>query len=428
MERNYWITSAKLAPFVEIDLPASKSISNRLLIMDALTGGNGKIDNISVCDDVETMQTALRQLSRHSIGTCHIDVGASGTAMRFLTAYIANKEGSNVILDGFHRLKERPISDLVKALQLCGAEINFVTTPGEKSNYCNIPIHILGHRLQARRPITLRGDISSQFISAMMLIAPYMENGLVILLQGDTVSRPYIEMTASLMRSCGAEVSISGAEIRIEAGNYAPICHTVENDWSAASYWYELTALSPALSIRLKGLRENSLQGDRYAAELFSMLGVTTVFDNEGATLRHTGEKATRLELDLSGHPDLAQAAAVTACLTGVPFLFTGLATLRIKETDRIEALRSQLAKLGYPIRIGLGRIEWSGMRTQPETQISIDTFNDHRMAMAFAPAAICFPGIEIRNADVVGKSYPKYWKELETAGFRISNSPVCRT
>lgn len=399
-----------LPDVVSVDLPASKSISNRVLVMNALAGNNGPVGNLARCDDTEAMLGALAS------GGEVVNIGAAGTAMRFLTAYFAMQEGRTVLLDGSPRMRQRPVGILVEALRACGASIRYAGEDGFP------PLRISGCRLSAPAVLRMEGSVSSQFVTALMLIAPYMENGLTLELEGRVVSRPYIEMTAGLMGRFGAEVDVDDRRIRVAPGCYQPVDFKVESDWSAAGYWYELKALLPALGIRLRGLEAESLQGDSRVAELFRLMGVTTRFDADGAVLGYDSTLVQpSLRIDLSGQPDLAQTVAVTACLKGIPFELQGLSTLRLKETDRIEALCSQLGRLGYRLDASeSGVLRWSGELSDASTPVAVDTFDDHRMAMAFAPAAVIHPGLVIRDAAVVSKSYPDFWSHLEAAGFKI--------
>ncbi len=410
---NYTIEQAPKASgnAETISLPASKSISNRALTISALTGGC-TISNVADCDDTNAMRQALASPHAQTV-----NIGAAGTAMRFLSAYFAMQPWRTVTLDGSPRMRRRPIGELVEALRHCGAEIDYIGEEGFP------PLGIDGRRLEAQAPLRMRGNVSSQYVSAMMMIAPMMKSGLTIEIEGGLTSRPYVEMTAALMRHFGAEVTVGESEIAIASKPYKANTLTVENDWSAASYWYEIKALCPDLQIVLKGLSANSLQGDSRIAEYFRNFGVETVYTSEGVKLKHTPESITKnLTLDLSSQPDIAQTIVVTACLMGIPFRIDGLATLRIKETDRLEALRAQLASLGYAIEvIGDTALSWDGSRITADACPQIRTYDDHRMAMAFAPAAVCVPGLTILDAGVVSKSYPDYWQHLEQVGFKLS-------
>ncbi len=388
-----------------IALPASKSLSNRVLVMNALCNGGMTIENLSTSEDTQVLQQALT-----GIGGTH-DLRGAGTAMRFLTAYFAQKEGESHTLTGSSRMCERPIGILVDALRQLGAEIEYLGAEGFP------PLRIQGKRLVGGT-LTLPGNVSSQYISALLLIAPYLQQGLSLSLTSETVSRPYIAMTIGLMQQSGIVVTETENSIEVSPGAYTPRVYCVESDWSAASYWYEAVALAPEAKITLSGLSTESLQGDARIAQLFEPLGVTTIIDKHGITLQKNDLHTPHYEADLSGEPDLAQTLVVTCCLRGVPFRFTGLQTLRIKETDRIAALQSELAKLGYPLTITNHSIAWEGSRIPIANSITIDTYNDHRMAMAFAPAAFAFPELKICDIEVVAKSYPDYWNHLVQVGF----------
>ena len=394
----------------EVALPASKSISNRLLMLNALCAGTAPaIANIARCDDTDAMATAIAATGEH------IDVGAAGTAMRFLTAYFATREGRTVLLDGSARMRQRPIGALVDTLRRCGASIAYAGTEGFP------PLQITGRRLGASS-LEMPGDISSQYISAMLMIAPVIGCRSVTL-TGHVISRPYISLTLSLMRLMGVESTFNGNVITIDScKGYKPCNLSVESDWTAASYWMELQALLPKSRIALLGLEEASPQGDSAAARLMEPLGVRTRFSGNGRLELSVGSvPSTPIVMDLSSNPDLAQTIAVTACLTGRHFHIGGLQTLKIKETDRIEALRSQLRTLGYMVDATPDMaLEWHGERCEPQERPRIATFKDHRMAMAFAPAAVKFPGLVIEDVDVVAKSYPDYWTHLRQAGFTL--------
>lgn len=413
MKKNELTLSCGPMPkLIDAALPESKSIENRLLIMKALAGVPFAASNPGECDDTAVLRRALTCDCRD----CRIDIGAAGTAMRFLTAYFAAKPDARITLDGSPRMRRRPIRILVDALRSCGADIDYGADEGFP------PLHIAGKPLRSKLPLDVQGDISSQYISALMMIAPCMETGLAIRLSGAVVSTPYIEMTAALMRKFGARVNINTNEIRVDGTGYKPADIDSEKDWSAASYWYELKSLLPESEIRLHGLRADSVQGDKRIEEIFRLFGVDTVFDNDGATLK-TGNfpRVKSFSLDLAKQPDLAQTIAVAACLNGIPYRLTGLSTLKIKETDRIEALKSQLLKLGFIVESDADcSLSWDGERISPENVPEIETFDDHRMAMAFAPAALRFPKIKICNPEVVAKSYPSFWQELSKAGFKM--------
>lgn len=392
-----------------IQLPASKSISNRALIIHALSGGNDAPANLSDCDDTRVMIKALTGNEEM------IDILAAGTAMRFLTAYLSATPGTH-ILTGTQRMQQRPIQILVNALRQLGAQIEYAGNEGFP------PLHICGTELTGDE-ITLKGNVSSQYISALLMIGPVLKHGLQLHLTGEIISRPYINLTLQLMKEFGAVAAwTSDQSIRVEPRPYRSVPFTVESDWSAASYWYQIAALSPAAEIELTGLFRNSYQGDSRGAQLFAKLGVETQYTDRGVRLIKKGALPTRLDEDLVDIPDLAQTFVVTCALLDIPFRFTGLQTLKIKETDRIAALKAELAKLGYVLRDENDSIlVWDGERCKPQETPVIKTYEDHRMAMAFAPAAIRYPHMQIAEPQVVSKSYPAYWEDLKKAGFLIS-------
>lgn len=392
---------------VAIQLPTSKSISNRALILKALSLSPYEIENLSDCDDTKVMIDAFDS------ETNLIDVKAAGTAMRFLTAYLARIPGEWIIT-GTERMQERPINLLVDALISLGARIEYLGKLGFP------PLKIKGSALDGGE-IHLSGGVSSQFISALLMIAPTMTKGLTIHLEGNVISIPYIKLTLGMMSQFGVKASWDGNTIRIYAEEYKPIPYKVEADWSAASYWYEIAALCDKSKIELKGLFHDSMQGDSKVAELFLDLGIKTEYTNDGVILIKTGEKIKKMFHNFIDEPDLAQTFAVTCCMMNIPFMFTGLQTLKIKETDRIEALKKELRKLGYILRDSDNSIlEWNGERCEPEAVPVIKTYEDHRMAMAFAPAAIKLKNLLIDNPGVVSKSYPHFWDDLRRAGFEV--------
>ena len=393
-----------------IKLPTSKSISNRLLLLNALSYSPFEIKNLSDSDDTKVMLKVL-----NSNGTT-FDIGAAGTSMRFLTAFLSKVVGE-WILTGSERMKQRPIGVLVDALHKLGAKIEYV----EKEGYP--PLRIFGSALKGG-DIYLPGNISSQYISALLMIAPQVENGLTIHLEGDIISRPYIDLTLKLMEEYGVKgFWHNDKTIVIPEVNYKPKQMTVEADWSAASYWYEIVALNPGVEVVLQGLSRNSLQGDSKVLEIFSKLGVVSKFTRKGLTLFSNGTPPKSFNYNFVNQPDLAQTVVVTCCLLNVPFTFTGLQTLKIKETDRINALITELGKLGFKLTTNdIDTLEWDGKKEVISTTkpVAIDTYEDHRMAMAFAPAASRFSSVIIRNSGVVSKSYLQYWEDLARVGFVI--------
>lgn len=393
-----------------IQLPASKSISNRALIINALGKGIYTPENLSDCDDTRVMVKALTE------GKETIDIMAAGTAMRFLTAYLSVTPGERTIT-GTERMQQRPIRILVDALRELGAEIKYAGNEGFP------PLRIKGAELKGNE-ITLKGNVSSQYISALLMIGAELKNGLTLHLSGEIISRPYIDLTLQLMRDFGARAAWTSPDsISVAPQPYQSIPFKVESDWSAASYWYQMVALSPKAEIELVGLFRNSYQGDSRGAEIFSHLGITTEFTPQGVKLKKTGKAPEKLVEDFVDIPDLAQTFVVTCALLNIPFRFTGLQSLKIKETDRIAALKAELKKLGYLIEEQNDSIlMWNGERCEPQDTPIIATYEDHRMAMAFAPAVICYPNLQIADPQVVSKSYPGYWDDLEQVGFQVIN------
>ena len=401
-------------------LPASKSISNRALIIHALSGGAILPENLSNCDDTEVIISALQD------NPYEINIKAAGTAMRFMTAYLAVKEGEEHVLTGTERMKHRPIGVLVDALRFLGADISYVGEEGFP------PLLIKGKKLEGGE-LEVPGNISSQYISALLMIGPVLKEGLTLRLKGDIISRPYIDLTLWTMREFGAAAEWSDFEtIEVRPQPYHERAYYIENDWSGASYWYEIVALSKNKDdvIRLEGLMDGSKQGDSSVRYIFSLLGVKTQFKTteQGIpttiTLKHSGRCVPRLEYDFVNSPDLAQTFVVTCAMLGVPFHFRGLSTLKIKETDRIKALKTEMKKLGFVLKDANGsELIWDGERCEPDMESGIDTYEDHRMALSFAPASLRLDALKINQPQVVTKSYPNYWEDLKAAGFEIIDS-----
>lgn len=394
----------------EIDLPASKSISNRVLLLNALCATPGRLSNLAQCDDTDAVLSALARPD-----ASEVNIGAAGTAMRFLSAYFATREGREVVIDGTERMRQRPIGVLVDALRQLGADIEYVEAEGYP------PLKITGTRLHGGA-LTVSGSVSSQYITAILLIAPVI-GGITLTIEGEIMSRPYIDMTLALMARYGVKAEWRDNVIHVPAGEYTALDFTVEADWSAASYWWAMQAIVPQSRITLKGLEPQSLQGDSRIAELMSQMGVMGNWCGRYLDLRSNGGVGCCCSTfaDLSGTPDIAQTLVVMLCLMGRSFRITGLRTLRIKETDRLEALRIELRKLGYVVKVeGDDAISWHFETTAAEASPHICTYHDHRMAMAFAPAAIRFPGLIIDDAQVVSKSYPLFWEHLRQVGFKI--------
>jgi len=420
-------------------LPSSKSISNRALIINALCKSPKPIRNLSACDDTEVVIKALHKKKEV------IDVGAAGTAMRFLTAYFAGQPG-HYTLTGTDRMKNRPIRLLVDALRSAGAHIEYL----EKEGFP--PLHIKGQTLKGG-DIEIDGSISSQYISALLMMAPAMTHGLRVHLTGQIISRTYINITIQLMRQYGVNVFQEDQTIAVPPQQYTSVDDfTVESDWSAASYWYEMIALckNDAAAVSLPGLWRDSLQGDACIADLFETLGVETFFTPSGVTLtkkRRTVNNAggtdaageisalTKVDIplvfDFTSMPDMAQTVVVTCVALQIPFRFTGLQSLKIKETDRLLALQTELKKLGYLLEIYNDHtLAWNGERCPPvigrneaiQPPPVFATYDDHRMAMAFTPVSLYMEsGIYIAGPEVVSKSYPSFWNDLKKANFIIT-------
>lgn len=401
-----------------INLPASKSISNRALIINALAGGGINLQNLSDCDDTQVIINALRDMPEV------INIGAGGTAMRFMTAYLSVTEGEHTIT-GTERMRHRPIGELVDALRYLGADIKYEGEEGFP------PIRVKGAPLEGGI-LEIPGNISSQYISALLMIAPALRNGLELKLTENIVSRPYIDLTLCTMKDCGADAEWTEIDtITVKPKPYSRKDFLIENDWSASSYWYEMLAVNGNQDsvVELNGLMDGSRQGDSVVRYLFSLFGIKTSFVSDGlnstSKVRLTSgpRNLPRIDYDFINQPDLAQTLIVTCALRGIKFRFTGLGNLKIKETDRIEALKKEMRKLGYVIRDNDGKeLYWEG-ETCDATMEAIDTYEDHRIAMAFAPAAIKFPGLRINNPEVVSKSYPHYWNDLINAGFKIEET-----
>lgn len=387
-----------------VDLASSKSDSNRALIIDAITGFKCQLSRLANANDTHLMQTLLK--SNNEV----IDVEDAGTTMRFLTAYNAVM-GNKVLMTGTHRMTERPIGLLVDALRELGAEITYENNEG----YPPHRIHGFNNKGKSNH-ITIRGDVSSQYISALMMVAPKLPEGIKLELTGKIGSRTYLELTASLMRYFGAEVNWQENIIEIPHQEYTPKAYTVEADWSGASYWYSMVALAQEATIELKGLRDDSFQGDSVLVEMMEGLGVKSTYTGEGFKLTQCDSKKD-FEWDFTHCPDIAQTIAVVCAAKGINAKLTGLESLRIKETDRIEAIKNELAKFGVEVTvIGDEAIKINNPVMTFDNQF-VATYKDHRMAMAFAPLAL-LGDIRIENPTVVRKSYPDFWRDLKAVGF----------
>ena len=397
-------TGSDVVTEVTVMLPASKSLSARALLISEMASCREMVAGEAQCDDTAALGGGLGMTR----GT--VNVGAAGTAMRFLTAYYAATAGTTILIDGSERMRQRPIAPLVDALRQAGAAVEYAGREGYP------PLAISGRQL-APINVTMRGDVSSQFVSAMMMIAPRCGGG-TLRLTTPLTSRPYVDMTAAVMEHFGARVTVHDDRIVISPNAYRPAPMVIEADWSAASYWYALTAVLPGLTVRLPGLTRDSLQGDRRVVDIMRHLGVATEVNDSVVTLTHREPQLCcscphAFYADLADVPDLAQTIVVTLCLLERAFRVTGLHTLRVKETDRIDALRRELAKFGYALQTGTDSIAWHGQRCPAERLPHIDTHDDHRMAMAMAVAAIVRGGAVIEHAEVVTKSYPDFWRHL---------------
>jgi len=402
-----------------ISVSGSKSETNRLLLLRALYP-NLEIENISNSDDSEVMSKALNsQFTIHNSQI--IDVHHAGTAMRFLTAYFSIQQSKEVILTGSSRMKERPIKILVDALRQLGAEITYEENEGFP------PLRITGRKITKNR-VSLPANVSSQYISALLLIAPKLENGLELVLEGEITSIPYIKMTLALLNEIGIETSFEGNVIKVKPFSLFPFPFSlcVESDWSSASYWYSIVALSViGTQITLSSYKQNSLQGDSALAEIYKDFGVETVFndDNSITILKQTSHKSQILKYELNNCPDIAQTIAVTCLGLGINCDLSGLHTLKIKETDRLQALKNEMEKFGATVTIDNDSLSLVSLPLgELKRAASIATYQDHRMAMAFAPLALK-TNINIEEAEVVSKSYPDFWNDLKKVGFQISES-----
>jgi len=397
-----------------LQISGSKSETNRLLVLQALYP-NLVLENTSNSDDSEVMLNALAITHHPSPIAQTIDVQHAGTAMRFLTAFFAIQEGKEVVLTGSARMKERPIKILVDALNQLGAEITYEEQTGFP------PLRIKGKKL-SKSKVTLQANVSSQYISALLLIAPKLENGLELTLEGEITSVSYIKMTLALLNEIGVKTVFDNNTIKVTYHPSSIAQHpiTVESDWSSASYWYSIIALSKiGTQITLSSFKENSLQGDSALVEIYKNFGVDTIFETNIIRLKKTTNcQLSTINCQLNTCPDIAQTIAVTCFGLGISCQLTGLHTLKIKETDRLEALKNELNKLGAEIIVTNDSLHLK-LSTTINKNIKIATYQDHRMAMAFVPLALKMP-IIIENAEVVSKSYPAFWEDVKQIGFTI--------
>lgn len=413
---NYRIYPPQDMMEASVSLPLSKSVSNRALIISALAADSCVPPVLAECSDTAVMLHALQ-----SDGDT-IDAADAGTAMRFLTAYFACREGRTVRLDGTERMRRRPIGPLVAALRECGADIEYAGEEGFP------PLVVKGRTLRGG-DLRIDATVSSQFVSALLMVAPLMTDGLRLTLVGEAASLPYIDLTLSMMVKAGAQAERSADVIEVVHGGYtSPEALAAEKDWSAAAFWYEIEALTCGF-LTLEGLDIASMQPDRRVADIFSDLGVTTSEGEdspENVDLCGSPETSPRLVADFTPTPDLVPATAVTCAMNGIPFRLTGLQSLRIKECDRLEALATELRKVGVVTETeGDHTLVWDGRRHPVFEMPVFETYGDHRMAMAFAPVSAYLPGIIVRDVEVVGKSYPGFWDDLRSAGFTVEDADM---
>jgi 3-phosphoshikimate 1-carboxyvinyltransferase len=423
MKHNIILTKKSKSVKGTVHLTGSKSECNRALIIEALSNGKVKVENISDAADTVTLAQVLslkseagslknnKDLGLSTQDLRLVNIGPAGTAMRFLTAYFTLQD-EEVILTGSERMKQRPIGILIDALRELGAQIEYLENEGFP------PIKLKGSLVQLTSKISIKGNISSQYITALLLIAARLPFGLELHIEGELTSRPYVEMTLAMLQSAGIQHTWEGNIINIPNQKFAPASLHIEPDWSAASYWYAIAALTDEADLFLPGLTQYSLQGDSVITEIMANFGITSQFKDGGVYLQKEVKPLFRKIFDLKECPDLAQTIIVVCAALGHEATFTGLETLKIKETDRIKALQNELAKIGVKLieKGQVYKLDCSG-RFIPE-RIFINTYDDHRMAMAFAPLALLINEVEIEDAPVVEKSYPAFWKDLEKVGF----------
>lgn len=424
MKHNIILTKTSKTTKGTVQLTGSKSECNRALIIEALSNGKVKVENISDAADAQTLSEVLSRKSEVLSQKANdsgletqdlklVDIGPAGTAMRFLTAYFTLQD-EEVILTGSARMKQRPIGVLVDALRELGAQIDYVENEGFP------PIKLKGSLAQQSNKVSIKGNISSQYITALLLIAARLPLGLELHIEGDLTSRPYVEMTLAMLQTAGIQHKWVDNVISIEPQEFKPTSIYIEPDWSAASYWYAIAALSDEAELFLPGLTQYSLQGDSVITEIMANFGITSQFKDGGVYLQKEVKPVFRKIFDMKECPDLAQTVIVVCAALGHEATFTGLETLKIKETDRIKALQNELAKIGVKL-VEKGQVyKLDCSEKQIPDRIFVNTYDDHRMAMAFAPLALVVPEVEIEDADVVEKSYPAFWKDLEKAGFEV--------
>ena len=419
---NYRISKKDKTLKGTINLTPSKSISNRVLMIRALCRDHFPIVNLATANDTLLLQKLLSTTSGI------LNAEDAGTTFRFLTSYFAQKPGE-WSLTGSNRLKERPVGILVNALRNLNADIEF----SEKENFP--PLNINGKKLIGGI-LEMKGSISSQFVSSLLMIAPTLEKGLIVKLKGEVTSKPYIKMTLDLMKQFGIKYEWKEHEISVMRQDYKPARITIENDWSAASYWYEMAALADDVDLKIVGLQKNSLQGDSVIAEIMNQFGVETEFIQDGIRLtkkypansssvspltsHNTTASSTPFSYDFQAHPDLVQTLAVTCAALGTKGEFRGVQNLRLKETDRLNALQAELKKIGAETSISDYAFQMKEFKKPHTNHFAFHTYHDHRMAMSFAPLALTLGEVEIENPEVVKKSYPEFWDDLQSVGFEI--------
>jgi 3-phosphoshikimate 1-carboxyvinyltransferase len=415
------ITKADRNLVGSIRLPSSKSISNRLLIIRALASTDFDIAHLSDSDDTLLLEDLLHKIREHQGRALmtELDTSNAGTVMRFLTAYLSMVPGK-WILTGSERMKQRPIGILVDGLKSMGAQIDYLSKLGYP------PIMIHGTSLKGKEIIVDPG-ISSQFISALIIIGPRIPGGLTLHLSGPAVSFPYVEMTIGLLKDFGIHVVHERCRIFIPEGDYLPCNFTVESDWSAAAFWYEAAALADLVDLELEGLFRKSLQGDSVISDIFRAFNVVTEFTGKGIHLTKSSQpiQENKFKFNFSDYPDIAPAVITSCAMLGLNGIFTGLKSLQIKETDRLLALKTEYEKIGitaetYSTGNLIPAMEISASRIACRPGLQIKTYGDHRMAMTFAPLAILNGNIRIEDPEVVTKSYPGFWNDLVSIGFEI--------
>ncbi len=398
----------------KIVVHGSKSISNRVLIIRELSGERCLIDNLSLSDDTQRMLYYINM-----INTCGssgipmvIDANNAGTVSRFLTAYLVYREGT-WLLTGIERMKERPIKGLVDALRLLGADISYANKEGF------IPLRIIGRDIRGGH-VEVDASVSSQFISAIMMIGPYLEEGLKLSFISHPVSLPYIEMTQKLMQKFGAHVELNKDGVNILRGKYKFHQCKVEADWSSASYWYETVALADEAEISIPGLYKNSLQGDSVLADVFEQLGVATIFETDGIKLIKTDNIVEKFSFDFEGCPDIVPAVMVTCSALGIKSVFKNIGHIAFKESDRIKALATELKKTGASLKKDKNKYILTPNSSEADNSLKFSTYGDHRIAMCLAPLVLKYNEIEICNPDVVKKSYPEFWDDFKKLKFAV--------